>query len=294
MFHYTIGRDPKIDPPYHGKSITYRIAIPAHCSSWVRDNDPTGVIEIVVDVRHEEMTKLKDLGFSHILTSLVNTFCHEFLGPHLRKWSPKFFGSGAVNFEELARRRSELWVLVGADVEVVGRSGEREILRASDIHLMRGKDRSIGEETRRPKIILIANAKVGTLSLDGFYLRVPETAYRAYGDLIPQCEDRAAVWAGDRILFVTSDGMNAAFQYEIRLDRLIVAGDGVRQTCGSVELSKPVQQLFKGVYLPIPPLLEKFLVPTQKQEVRILVNCDWIDMASSKRWTARVKANRAA
>jgi hypothetical protein len=35
MFHYTIGRDSKIDPPYHGKSITYRIAIPAHCSSWV-------------------------------------------------------------------------------------------------------------------------------------------------------------------------------------------------------------------------------------------------------------------
>jgi hypothetical protein len=35
MFHYTIGRDPKIDPPYHGKSITCRIATPAHCSSWV-------------------------------------------------------------------------------------------------------------------------------------------------------------------------------------------------------------------------------------------------------------------
>ena len=34
MFHYTIGRDPKIDPPCHGKSITYRIATPANCSSW--------------------------------------------------------------------------------------------------------------------------------------------------------------------------------------------------------------------------------------------------------------------
>jgi hypothetical protein len=132
------------------------------------------------------------------------------------------------------------------------------------------------------------------VSLDGYYLRVPETAYRAYGDLIPACQDRAAVWAGDRILFVTSDGMNAAFQYEIRLDRLIITGDGVGQTSGSVELSKPVQQLFKGVYLPIPSQLEKFLVPTARQEIRILVNCDWIDMASSKRWTARVKENRTA
>ena len=36
MIHYTIGRDPKIDPPCHGKSITYRIATPANCSSWVK------------------------------------------------------------------------------------------------------------------------------------------------------------------------------------------------------------------------------------------------------------------
>jgi len=36
MFHYIIGRDPKIDPPRHGKSITYRISTPANCSSWVR------------------------------------------------------------------------------------------------------------------------------------------------------------------------------------------------------------------------------------------------------------------
>ena len=35
MFHYTIERDLKIDPPCHGKSITYRIATPANCSSWV-------------------------------------------------------------------------------------------------------------------------------------------------------------------------------------------------------------------------------------------------------------------
>ena len=40
MFHYTIERDLKIDPPCHGKSITYRIATPANCSSWVRGVKP--------------------------------------------------------------------------------------------------------------------------------------------------------------------------------------------------------------------------------------------------------------
>ena len=34
MFHYTIGRDPKIDPASYAKSITYRITTPANCSSW--------------------------------------------------------------------------------------------------------------------------------------------------------------------------------------------------------------------------------------------------------------------
>ena len=43
MFHYTIGRGPKIHPPRHSKSITYRIATLINCSSWVMR------IELVAD-----------------------------------------------------------------------------------------------------------------------------------------------------------------------------------------------------------------------------------------------------
>ena len=35
MFHYVTERGSKIDPPFRAKSITYRIATTARCSSWV-------------------------------------------------------------------------------------------------------------------------------------------------------------------------------------------------------------------------------------------------------------------
>jgi hypothetical protein len=38
---------------------------------------------------------------------VVATFAREYLGPSLKKWSPRFFGDGAPNLEMLAKRRSE-------------------------------------------------------------------------------------------------------------------------------------------------------------------------------------------
>src|SRR5262249_49852593 len=40
MFHYTIGRDPKIDPPCHGKSIIYRPKMrPKFSEQWARRSE---------------------------------------------------------------------------------------------------------------------------------------------------------------------------------------------------------------------------------------------------------------
>ncbi len=62
-------------------------------------------LEIFIDVRHQEISKLRSLGFSPLLNSLIAAFCREYLGTSLRKISPKFFGSGAVNLEMLAKKR---------------------------------------------------------------------------------------------------------------------------------------------------------------------------------------------
>jgi hypothetical protein len=85
---------------------------------FVKEHAGTKPMDIFVDVRHPEITKLEGLGFSQLLYSLISSFCREYLGPSLKKWSPRFFGDGALNLELLAKRRSELWILLKDDIGV--------------------------------------------------------------------------------------------------------------------------------------------------------------------------------
>ena len=93
----------------------------------------------------------------------------------------------------------------------------------------------------------------------------------AYGDVIQQLEDRAAIWGGDKITLFASDGISTAFQFEVRLDQLITLAEG---NTGAAPLERPVQALFDGLYFPIPRVLEGHLVPVSSQEIRIAVHCD--------------------
>ena len=79
---------------------------------FVKEHGGSQALEIFIDVRHQEITKLEYLGYTQVLYSLISTFCREYLGPSLKKWSPRFFGDGALNLELLSKRRSELWVLL--------------------------------------------------------------------------------------------------------------------------------------------------------------------------------------
>ena len=248
--------------------------------------------EVFVNVRHPEVTKLEPLGFTSILYSLIATFCREYLGPSLKKWSPRFFGDGALNLELLARRRSELWILVKDDVGIVRKGGQRHIVTRSDVHEVRvgreqvASDRSL---TQCPPRILHIIEEMDDIGLDGYYIRVPDAAYSAYGDLLPQLESRGLVWAGNRILYVLSDGIGAAFQYEIRLDDLIVVeGDGMARAEGAVELNGQLQENYGGIYFPIPREIESFIVPvTHDQQIRIYLYCEWIDMRTARHWLPR-------
>ena len=75
---------------------------------YLSDARGDGPLEIAVDVRHPEIAKLRKLEFGPLLYSLIGTFCREYLSLALRKRSPKFFGSGAVNLDSLEKKRSEL------------------------------------------------------------------------------------------------------------------------------------------------------------------------------------------
>ena len=63
---------------------------------FVKEQRGNQTIDIFVDVRHQEIAKLEALGYTPILYSLIGTFCFQYLGQSLKKWSPRFFGDGSI------------------------------------------------------------------------------------------------------------------------------------------------------------------------------------------------------
>lgn len=260
---------------------------------FVREQGKDKGLEILVDVKHSEIAKLESLGYTPILYSLVSTFCHEYLGPTLKKWSPKFFGNGALNLELLSKRRSELWVLVKDDVGIIRKGGQKQVVTRSDIHVVDVRPGQVVSDQpkptiTKPRILQIVNDD-GSTGIGGYYIRLPDSAFNAYGDLLPECESRGVVWAGNKIEYVVSDTVSAAFKYEIRLDQVVAAAtsNGEVRAEGALQLERPLQQMFEGLYFPIPSSLEQFLVPRDNNEIRLELFADWFDIRTAKHWTPR-------
>jgi molecular chaperone HtpG len=257
--------------------------------AFVREPGGLASLEIIVDVRHAEVTKLEVLGFSMLLYSVIGTFAREYLGPSLKKWSPRFFGDGALNLEMLSKRRSELWILIKDDIGVIQKGAQRQVVTSSDVRVV-----SVGappEQTQNvqgqkpPKILKIVDEQHQT-DLAGHYIRLPDTAFRAYSDLIQEYDHRGVVWCGNKITYVASDAISASFQYEIRLDEVIAVQDeAVIRAEGSQQITKPVQLMFDGLYLAIPEPLERYLVPAGEASIRLEVDCDLFDIRTARRWT---------
>jgi molecular chaperone HtpG len=259
---------------------------------FVREHGGGQPVDIFVDVRHQEITKLESLGFNQLLYSLIASFCREYLGPSLKKWSPRFFGDGALNLEMLARRRSELWILLKDDIGTIRKAGQRQIVTRSDVQVVNVGGGAQAQPdvppsgNKQPRILHIID-DTGQTGLGGYYIRLPESAFKAYGDLLPECDSRGVVWAGNKILYVASDAVSASFQYEIRLDEIVGADvNGAVRAEGALPLGRPFQELYGGAYFPIPQPLEPFLVPTGNDEIRLELHCDWMDMRTAKHWAA--------
>ena len=252
-------------------------------------SNPNTALRMYVDVRHVEVGKLARLGMTPLFRSLVSEFCREYLGPTLRSRSPKFFGSGAVNLDWLAQHRSEAWVLLTNDIAVVSRAARRQVVTATDIHVVTAapKDAAAEPNNPEPKLVRIIEGGEEFQSLDGYYLRIPNSASVAYGDMIIASDDQGAVWMGNKILLVASDAISTAFQFEIRLDELMVDAGTGSLAQGAAVIDRSVQQFFGGLYFPLPTELEQHLVPQGRQEIRIEVRCDWLDFAGSRSWEAR-------
>lgn len=85
--------------------------------------------------------------------------------------------------------------------------------------------------------------------------------------------------------------MSSAFQFEIRLDHLIITSSdtGEQSVEGAEELLRPIQELSEGLYFPVPRVPEPNLVPEGDDEIRIEVTSgDWIDMKTAHAWQPRM------
>ena len=244
-------------------------------------------IEIYVDVRHAEVTKLERLGLNPLVYSLISVFCRDFIGPALKKWSPRFFGDGALNLELFSKRRSELWVLVKDDIGVIRRGGQRQVLTREDVAVFRVTAQQSSPppaEDQQHRLLHIVDDADET-SWGGYYIRLPNRAFEAYGDLVVGCDSSGVVWAGNKMTFVASDGISAQFQYEIRLDEIVATEvEGQLRAEGALELSRPLQEMFGSIYFPIPAPLVRFLVPVGNNQIRLDLHCEWIDMRTGKLW----------
>ena len=249
-------------------------------------------LRIFVDIRHEDVVKLEQFGVTALFRSMVSAFCREYLGQTLRSRSPKFFGSGAVNLDWLAGNRSEIWVLLTDDIAVVDRAVRRQVITSGDIRVVTASPGATGPEIpsndeAEHKLVRIVGAGEKFRGVDGYYLRIPNSASVAYGDLIVASDDYGAVWMGNKITLLASDGISTAFQFEVKLDKLLLNADGKGLSQGAVPIEGSIQELFGGLYFPLSSELEMHLVPVGDQEIRIEVLFDWLDFAGSRSWTAR-------
>ena len=257
--------------------------------SFVKEKGKHGPVEVIVDVRHPEVAKLERLGLNALVYSLISIFCRDYVGPALKKWSPRFFGDGALNLELYAKRRSELWVLVKDDIGVVRKGGQRQVVTRQDVAVIDVASQDAGQmdDAKNAHRLLLIVDEDGRMDVSGHYIRLPGWAFNAYGDLVLDCDTRGVVWTGNRVTFVASDGISAQFQYDIRLDEIVAVDvGGVVRVEGAMELSRAPQSLFGGLYLPIPTELTRFLVPSGGEEIRLDLHCEWVDMRSRQLWEA--------
>ena len=190
-------------------------------------SNASSALRILVDVRHQDIQKLERLGMTSLFRSMVSAFCREYLGTTLRSRSPKFFGSGAVNLDWLAQYRSEAWILLTDDIAVVNRAVRRQVVTASDVRVVTATPGNEATQLERgvhgsePKLVKIMGGGEEFAGLEGYYLRIPNSATQAYGDVIIASDDRGAIWMGNKIHLMASDGISTAFQFDITLDELM-------------------------------------------------------------------------
>jgi hypothetical protein len=286
---------------------------------WTNKKE-AGATLVLVDTRHGEFQKLRPLGFSPLFWSMIEAFCREYLGDTLKRQSPKFFGSGAVNLEAYSKSHAELWELLSTDIEVSRiqnteeskpvkpRAVRIDVVRAADVQRItisttdgvtatpevQAPSSAAGEPKRAPKLLHIVDETDST-GLQGYYLRISESATAAFGDLIRTFPSFGIVWFANCITWQASNLDSTAFLFDIVLDRLIRSDAPDDLAHGALDLVTSKIQAYSGqLYFHIPSAIQRYLVPTIDSPVKIEVTNELVDLGKPRAWTSRSKAQEPA
>ena len=273
------------------------------------DKKEGGRTIVYVDTKHGEFEKLKPLGYTPLLWSMIEAFSREYLGDTLKKRSTKFFGDGAVDLEAFAKSHSELWELVPSEIEtsMLGSSeeGQRkrslgaqvEIVRAQDItqvqvssgagdelYQSRAEDHVNSSEIPG-KLLEIVDVD-GSTGLGGYYIRIPISASKAFGEIIRTFSTFAVVWFANCITWSGTDDLDTAFLYHVTLEELI---HGTIEPHGMIELDSARLQYFRDqVYFYIPARFHQYVVPKDENNaIKVSVIHQLVDLGKSRAWTTR-------
>ena len=265
---------------------------------------------VYVDTRHGEFKKLRPLGYTPLLWSMIEAFCREYLGDTLRKRSTKFFGDGAIDLETYAKSQAELWELIPSEIETSlldamdasegrrRRFGARvEIVKVRDITQVQVAPHGYEEvhattpdlqdvDAGPPGQLLEIIDAAGSTGLGGFYLRIPVAASKAFGEIIRTFSTFAVVWFANCITWSGTDNQDTAFLYHVTLEELI---GSVSEPHGAIDLTSSQLQYFKGqVYFFIPIHFHQYLVPRdQNKGIKVSVTHQLVDLGKSRAWTSR-------
>jgi molecular chaperone HtpG len=269
---------------------------------WTGKKDKDAVI-VYVDTRHGEFQKLKPLGYSTFFWSMIETFCREYLSDTLKRQSVKFFGSGAIDLDAFSKANSELWELVLGDIEVstiaqpasAGRGGGRtEVVGRNDIAnvtISSGGGVTADPSPSGKKAAKILNIvdETGSTGLAGYYLRIPESATAAFGDIIRAFPSFAVVWFANRVTWQGSDLSSTAFIFDVTLDRFLTAQGSSEPAHGSIDLNlQQVRTYEDQIYFLIPPILRDRIVPQNADDlVKIKIQHELVDLRRPRAWTSK-------
>jgi molecular chaperone HtpG len=228
-------------------------------------NASEGKLELYVDLRHPQVTKLHGMPATMMGTA-ARFFCMELIGEALRRASPRFYSDGSSAFAKFFKNRAEEWILVRGEIIEFGRR---------DIHDIGRDDVWTPEPGHAPKIVY---CRPGWY--DGFlghYLRMPGGLVKAYMNEIQDHPLRAATWIGNQIALIVSDGVTTSYGIQIKLDSLVQDSDGGRGRPGSTVIEPRLLSIYGELYFPIPKQIEPALIPARSETIRIAVSYDMLE-----------------